>query len=65
MAEILQLISQGVIINFGQNILNTHDNVADSDDMIIVLIEAYISTDNLEEPTNQVTAWDLLGIKNK
>ena len=31
-----------------------HDNVVDSEDMIIVLIEAYVST-NDTEPTNQVT----------
>ena len=50
------VISQGVIINFGQNILNMHDNVVDTGDVIIVLIEAFVSTDDVAEPTNQVTA---------
>ena len=48
-------ISQGAIINFGQNILNMHDNVVDSGDVIIVLIEAFVSMDDVAEPTNQVT----------
>ena len=39
-----RFIQQHITFNFGQSILNTHDNVADSDDVIIVHIEAYVST---------------------
>jgi hypothetical protein len=35
--------------------LNTHDNVIDFEDVIIILIEVYVSTSDTE-PTNQVTA---------
>ena len=46
-------ILQGVTVNFGRNILNAHDNVIDSDDLIIVRIEAYISTNSTTELENQ------------
>ena len=44
---------QHITFNFGKNILNTHNNVADSDDLIIVCIEAYISTDSTTGLENQ------------
>ena len=43
-----------ITVNFGQNILNTHDNIFDSEDVAIILIEAYISTDDLDLLSNQV-----------
>ena len=42
-----------MIVEFGQNILNTFDNTVDSGDVITILVEAYVAT-NETEPTNQV-----------
>ena len=42
------------MLNFGRNILNVHDNLINSADMIVILIEVHVSTDD-PEPTNQVT----------
>ena len=51
--RILSLFSQSMIVEFGQNILNTFDNTVDSGDVITILVEAYVAT-NETEPTNQV-----------
>ena len=50
---LLSLFSQSMIVEFGQNILNTFDNTVDSGDVITILVEAYVAT-NETEPTNQV-----------
>ncbi len=56
------VFQQHIVFNFGQNILNTHDNVVDSDDVIIVHIEAYVSTNSTTGLENQTITfhWEIL-----
>ena len=49
----LNSFPQNATINFGQNITNTHDNVLNSEDVIIIFIEAYVSS-SVTQSLNQV-----------
>lgn len=50
----MHFIMQGVtLINLGENILNTHDNIENSDDVVSIQVDTYISTSDLEL-SNQV-----------
>lgn len=43
------------MINFGEDILNTHDNMENSDDVVTVQIDAHVTTEfNDSRPLNQV-----------
>lgn len=51
----IQTIQQHITFNFGQDILNTHDNIIDLDDVIIIHIEAYISNNSTRSEDQTVT----------
>ena len=53
----LENFTQIVTVYLGEDILNTHDNIENSDDIVIVqVLDAYVTTEfNLSQPLNQVT----------